>query len=92
MKLKLVFCFFFFCLFVFCCFFDYSVRFMSQRIVQAGKTVGRRFCDWLSIPISLSGALPCYMRCPIQALNSGSPLLGVFAGITLVDTMDFSLH
>jgi hypothetical protein len=39
---------------------------LSQHILQKGQIVGRRFCDWVGVPIHLLEALPAYKRWLVQ--------------------------
>ena len=47
---------------------EYSTRIWSQNTLQAGHTVGSRFCDWVGFLIPLLEALTGYRRRSVHAL------------------------
>lgn len=67
-----------------------SVLMLPQHIWQGGQIKILRFCGWVCLPVSPLKTLPSCRRWPIQAPYF--PLLGVFAGNTLIDPREFPLH
>lgn len=42
----------------------------SRWSLQAGQTVGRRFCGWVGVPVPPPEVLPGYRRWPVQVPRS----------------------
>jgi hypothetical protein len=79
---------------------DDSAKFWFQHIMQAWQTVGQWFHILDSVPIPPLEAWPGYRRWQVQALCTTttttpapcSPILEVFARVTLIDSMEFPLY
>lgn len=65
----------------------------TKRTLENTHLAGRkgwRFYGWAGVSIPLLEALPACKRQPVQVLYP--PLLGVFAGVTFIDSREFPPH
>lgn len=67
-----------------------SARLWSQNSLQAGQEVCWRFCVWGGVPTPWG--LAWYRVQKMAGSGSLSPFLGIFARVTLVDSIVFPLH
>lgn len=64
-----------------------SAWFQSQNTLQEGQTLSQTFCGWIGVLIPLLEAMPTYKSCQVQARFLA--LLGDFARVTIIDSMEF---